>query len=321
MASEDVNKTPTPGATPKSKSMRRAVDIATDYLTALNERNASGKKHYMSSGFKDVDKKIGGWLHEGHLIVVAGRPAMGKSAFAQQVAEQAAELNDRTTIFVSLEMSSYELIERSISRRSGIPVPVLKLGVLRDDQWSSITMAMSRISVMPMMIDDASFDINSLVSKIKAAAAGLEASGLPPIGLVVVDYLQLVTGKGINRTLEIGQVTGGLKQLAKELQAPVMALSQLNRAVEGRNDKRPGMADLRESGSIEQDADLVMFLYRDEYYDEKSRDKGMAEVIVSKNRHGETSTVKLAFIGERVQFGDLLYEPNSTPASKGKRVF
>jgi replicative DNA helicase len=304
--------------TTQPTSMRRASDIAAEYLAAMEDRQSSGKKHHMPSGFRDVDKKFGGWLHEGHLIVVAGRPAMGKSAFAQQVAEQVAEQN-RTTIFVSLEMSGYELIERSISRRSGIPVPVLKVGNIHDDQRIFLTAARDEIVDMPLLIDDASFDIAGLVTRIKEAAEGLAASGMPPLGLVVVDYLQMVTGKGVNRTLEVGQVSSGLKRLAKELAIPVIALSQLNRAVEGRNDKRPTLADLRESGSIEQDADLVLFLYRDEYYDESSKDKGVAEIIAAKNRHGAIGTAKLAFIGERVLFGDLSYEQVSKPAGRVRK--
>jgi replicative DNA helicase len=157
-------------------------------------------------------------------------------------------------------------------------------------------------------VDDGSFDIAALVNKTKAAAAGLDRAGLPPLGLIVVDYLQLVSAKAANRTLEVGQVTNNLKRLAKELAVPVLALSQLNRAVEQRQDRRPTLSDLRESGQIEQDADLVLFLYRDEYYDENSADKGIAEVIAAKNRHGTTGTVKLAFVGERVAFGDLAHE-------------
>ncbi len=288
------------------KSMRRIADVVQDYVSALDARN-NGERHHVPSGFRSLDRKFGGWLHDGHLIILAGRPAMGKSALAQQVAENVAA-QGKTAIFLSLEMSSYELVERSISRRAGIPVPILKIGQLSDQQWDGVSHALEQTMSLPMLIDDASFDIAGLIAKIKAAAASLESAGLPPLGLVVVDYLQLVSGKGINRTLEVGQVSGGLKRLAKELKTPVLALSQLNRAVEQRNDKRPTLADLRESGSIEQDADLVLFVYRDEYYNEASPDRGIAEVIAAKNRHGETGTAKLAFIGERVLFGDLSHE-------------
>lgn len=283
--------------------MRSARSVVQGYLESLDAR-AGGVKHYVPSGFRDADKKFGAWLHDGHLIIVAGRPAMGKSAFAQQVAEQVAA-QDKTAIFISLEMTGHELIERSLSRRSGIPVPKLKIGDLNEREWDQIGDAMSQVNTLPLLIDDASFDIDALISKIKTQSESLAANGLPPLGLVVIDYLQLVVGKGSNRTLELSQVSGGLKRLAKELRVPVVALSQLNRSVEGRNDKRPTLADLRESGAIEQDADLVLFVYRDEYYDAESPDKGTAELIVGKNRHGTTGTVRLAFVGERVMFGDL----------------
>lgn len=291
------------------KTMRIAKDLAQDYVNALSERT-EGVKHYMPSGFKTLDKRMPGWLHDGHLIIIAGRPAMGKSAFAQQVAEQVAAQN-RTAIFYTLEMSGYEITERSISRYSGVPIPALKTSdssAINDNQWRDISNAVVKFSALPLLVDDASFDIAALVHKTKAAAAGLEKAALPPLGCVVVDYLQLIGAKAANRTLEIGQITGALKRLAKELNVPVIALSQLNRGVEGRVEKRPGLADLRESGNIEQDADLVIFLYRDEYYFEDSPDKGIAELIAAKNRHGATGTTKLAFIAERVMFGDLGYE-------------
>jgi replicative DNA helicase len=287
----------------KPKTMRRFADVTADYIAALDARN-NGERHYVLSGFKNLDRKFGGWLHDGHLVILAGRPAMGKSALAQQIAENVAS-DGKTAILLSLEMSSYELVERSISRRSSISVPVLKIGVLTDDEWGRVSMAMQQTMELPILVDDASFDIAGLIAKTKAAAGSLEKAGLPPLGLVVVDYLQLVTGKGLSRTMEVGQVSGGLKRLAKELKTPVLALSQLNRGVESRVEKRPTLADLRESGSIEQDADLVLFVYRDEYYNEDSQDKGVAEIIAAKNRHGETGTAKLVFVGERIMFGDL----------------
>lgn len=291
----------------KPKTMRLANDLATDYVNALDAR-FNGAKHHIPSGFKTLDKRMPGWLHEGHLIIVAGRPAMGKSAFAQQVAEAVAA-QQRTAILFTLEMSGYEITERALARRSGIPIPTLKTAEnMADDDWSKISDALAQFAPLPLLVDDASFDIAALVSKTKAAVAGLAQACLPPLGCIVVDYLQLVGAKAANRTLEVGQVTSSLKRLAKELAVPVVALSQLNRGVESRTDKRPALSDLRESGQIEQDADLVLFLYRDDYYDENSQDKGMAEVIAAKNRHGTTGTVKLAFIGERVMFGDLAHE-------------
>lgn len=289
------------------RTMRLAKDLAADYMSALDALAEGQKKRHMPSGFKTLDSRLGGWLHEGHLIIIAGRPAMGKSALAQQIAEQVAA-QDKTVIFFTLEMSGYEITERAIARRSGVPVPRLKTASLSPDDWRAVTDAFGRFSALPLLVDDASFDIAGLMGKATAAAAGLEKRGLPPIGLIVVDYLQLVTAKAANRTLEIGQVTAGLKRLAKALQIPVIGLSQLNRGLEGRTDKRPTLADLRESGSIEQDADLVLLMYRDDYYDEQSADKGTAEIDAAKNRHGSTGTAKLAFVADRIMFGDLAHD-------------
>lgn len=288
------------------KTMRLAKHIASDYLAALDAR-FSGQKHHIDSGFSTLDKQVPAWLHEGHLIIVAARPAMGKSAFVGQLAENVASTN-RTSIMYTLEMSGYEITERSMSRRTRIPIPKLKTadGLVNAD-WEKLTNAYSELAELPFLIDDCTFGIDEIVAKTKAASAGLEKNDLPPLGCVVIDYIQLVQAKASNRTLEVGQVTSKLKVLAKELAVPVVALSQLNRAVETRQDKRPTMADLRESGNIEQDADLIMFLYRDEYYNPESPEKGVAEFIVPKNRHGATATAKLAFHGESVRFAELPY--------------
>lgn len=290
----------------KPKTMRLAKDLAIEYIDSLDARQR-GEKHFLQSGLKTLDKKIPGWLHEGHLVIVAGRPSMGKSAFAQQIAEFVAE--QRTAIFFTLEMSSYEITERAISRRSGVPIPTLKTAdkVSKDD-WEAISRAFVQFSELSLLVDDASFDIASIVHKSKAAAQHVEKAGLPALGCIVIDYVQLVQAKAANRTLEVGQVTNSLKKLAKDLSVPVIALSQLNRGVEGRPNKRPTLADLRESGQIEQDADIVLFLYRDEYYHDDSADKGIAEVIAAKNRHGPTGVVKLAFVSERLMFGDLAHD-------------
>lgn len=220
------------------KTMRLARDLASDYLRALELRQ-NGAKHFQPSGFSAVDKMLPGWLHQGHLIVVAGRPGMGKSAFGQQIAEEVAT-QDRTAVMFTLEMSSYEITERALSRRSGIPIPKLKIAEnITSDDWRRAADAFSQFSQLPFLVDDASFEITSLVKKAHAVVTSLEDSGLPPLGCIVVDYLQLVGASGANRNLEVGQVTRTLKQLAKELKVPVIALSQLNRAVEGRNDKTP----------------------------------------------------------------------------------
>lgn len=288
------------------KTMKRASELSVAYLQALDDRFNGVKKHH-SSGLKSLDKALGGWLHEGHLIVLAGRPAMGKSALAQQITEHVAQ--DKSAILFTLEMSGYEVTERALARRSGIPVPELKMAHKMDqERWQRVMNAAVQFNDTALLVDDAGFDIAGLIGKAKAAQASLEKAGLPPLGLITVDYLQLVTGKAANRTLEVGQVSAGLKRLAKELSVPVLALSQLNRGVEGRTDKRPAMSDLRESGSIEQDADLILGIYRDEYYNAESRDKGMAEIIGLKNRHGSTATVKLAFKADQILFEDLAHE-------------
>lgn len=289
----------------RPKTMILARELADIYYKSM-EALLNGEVHHMPGPFAALDKTIPAWLHEGHLIVVAGRPAMGKTVFGQMIGEHVAE-KGKTAIIFTLEMSNYEVTERSISRRSGVPIPKLKMvDELDDDDWHGISEALGAFEVLPLLVDDCSFDITTIVAKTKAVSLGLAKKGLPPLGCVVVDYLQLIAGKGANKTIEIGQVSGALKRMAGELKIPVIALSQLNRAVEGRVEKRPQMSDLRESGNIEQDADLILLLYRDEYYSKEAcQEPGVAEVNAVKNRHGGTGVAKLAFIGERVMFANL----------------
>jgi replicative DNA helicase len=282
-----------------------ARDLYSAYLTSLEEK-WKGAKHFVESGFTDLDKYLGGWLHDGHLIVVAARPGMGKTGFTQQVGENIAE-KDRSVIFMTLEMSSHEVIERSVCRRARIPIQELKTASFDKKHWPKIVELSYNFNELPFLVDDASYALPALIHKIEAAAAAIPAKGLPPLGCIIVDYLQLVTGKAANRTLEIGQITAALKRLAKTLAVPVVAISQLNRNVETRVDKRPTMSDLRESGNIEQDSDLILFLYRDDYYNSSSPDKGTCEIIASKNRHGPTGMVRMAFVGEYITFGGLSY--------------
>lgn len=278
--------------------MQTTSALAKAYLTRLRCR-ARGELNHTSSGFDDLDKFLPGWLSEGNLVVIAGRPAMGKSIFGEQISENVAKTGKTVMIF-TLEMSSDELMERAIARRSGVPIPHLKTGQVKE--FRPVVEAAAEVAGLPVLIDDTEFELERLIAKARRMAAELETAGLPPLGLIVVDYLQLVVAHGANRSLEIGAISAALKRLAKELKTPVVALSQVNRALENRTDKRPVLSDLRESGNIEQDADLVLFLYRDEYYDENSPDKGIAEVIARKNRHGRIGTVKLAFVSDRVMF-------------------
>lgn len=279
--------------------MERARSIAHTYLTRLDQR-CRGEVHHLHSGFDDLDKFLEGWLFDGHLIVVAARTGMGKTVFGQQVAEAVAA-GGRTAMIFTLEMCGHELMERSMSRRTGISLPKLMTGQVGD--FAPVVAAANEIAALPLLIEDGEFALSDLVAKARSSAAALESQGLPPLGVVVVDYIQLVESAGATRSLEIGAVSRALKRLAKTLSVPVVAISQLNRGVEGRVEKRPQLSDLRESGAIEQDADLVLFLYRDEYYNpETTKEPGIAEVIAAKNRHGQKGTVKLAFLAERVMF-------------------
>lgn len=287
------------------RTMRTAISIATEYVAKLDDR-ANGSATLNASPFSELERVAPAWLHHNGLIIAAGRQTMGKTAFAQQLAEHVGL--SKTALIYSLEMSSFEVIERSFSRRLGIPVHRLKDPTgLEDTDWSKVCGAFSEISATNLLVDDATFDINSLYTKTKATAYALKERDLPPLGLIVVDYLQLVTvGKrGSTRAEDIGTISRSLKCLARDIGAPVIALSQLNRAVEDRQNKRPTLSDLPESGSIEQDADLVLMIYRDEVYNRDTPFKGAAEVAVVKNRHGDTGVARLAWIPERVCFGNL----------------
>jgi replicative DNA helicase len=286
------------------QSMKSTRDILAGYLDMLEER-FDGDQKYVCSGFTDVDEAFGPWLHEGHLIIVAARPGMGKTSLVQQISEHVAI--DKTVLFYTLEMSSYELVERSISRRSGIPVRNLKTAELSDDDFQKITIAVNELINIDLFIDDGVYDVDVICSKTKKSYEKINAnSDSKKLGLVIVDYLQLAMGNGANKTLEIGYISTQLKKLAKAIQVPVVAIAQLNRNLEQRQDKRPMLSDLRESGQIEQDADSIFFVYRDEVYNENSSDKGVAEIICGKNRHGDTGTVRMAFIGHKMQFSNLV---------------
>jgi len=294
----------------KPKTMRRAGEVAQAWLEHIDDLLGGGEDKFSDTGFTDLDDLAGPVIYDGHLIVIAGRPAMGKTALAQQIAETIAET--KTVIFYSLEMGSFELVQRSVCRRTGIGLPRLqKPKELTSEDWGAITPAVcDGISNINLLVDDCARTVTEIAGKSKAAAAGLRARGMPDLGLIVVDYLQLMSGSGHgeNRTVQVGQISTALKNLAKDLQVPVIALSQLNRALEQRPNKRPTMSDLRESGQIEQDADAILFIYRDEVYDEMTKDKGIAEIIIGKNRHGPSSqTIRLAWLPDRCSFGSLAH--------------
>ena len=256
------------------------------------------------TGFYDLDRMTSG-LQAGDLVVLAARPSMGKTAFAINIAEHVA-LNEGLPVAVfSMEMGAAQLAVRVVGSIGRIDQGHLRTGKLTDEEWPRLTDAIERLRTVSLHIDETA----GLTSSELRANARRLARRCGKLGLIVVDYLQLMTGSsggdGENRATELGEISRGLKMLAKELQCPVIALSQLNRGVEQRTDKRPMMSDLRESGAIEQDADIIMFIYRDDYYHKDSKDPGVAEIIIGKQRNGPTGAVRLTFLKPLTRFESL----------------
>ena len=255
------------------------------------------------TGFYDLDRMTSG-LQAGDLVVRAARPSMGKTAFAINIAEHVALHEGLPVAVFSMEMGASQLAVRIVGSIGRIDQGHLRTGKLSDDEWPRLTEAIERLGSVSLHIDETP---GLTTSELRANARRL-ARQCGKLGLIVVDYLQLMSGSsttGDNRATELGEISRGLKMLAKELQCPVIALSQLNRSVETRTDKRPMMSDLRESGAIEQDADIIMFIYRDDYYNKDSREPGVAEIIIGKQRNGPTGTVKLAFLKPLTRFESL----------------
>jgi len=253
------------------------------------------------TGFFDLDRMTSG-MQAGDLIVLAARPSMGKTALAINIAEHVALQEDLPVAVFSMEMGASQLAIRIVGSIGRIDQGRLRTGKLIDDEWPRLSDAIERLKTVSLSIDETP---GLTTSELRASARRL-ARSCGKLGLVVVDYLQLMSGSGggdgENRATELGEISRGLKMLAKELQCPVIALSQLNRGVEQRTDKRPMMSDLRESGAIEQDADVIMFIYRDDYYNKDSKDPGVAEIIIAKQRNGPTGTVKLTFLKPITKF-------------------
>ena len=255
----------------------------------------------MPTGFIDLDRMTSG-LQAGDLVVLAARPSMGKTAFAINIAEHVA-LNEGLPVAVfSMEMGASQLAVRIVGSIGRINQSHLRTGKLTDDEWPRLTEAIEKLRNVSLHIDETP---GLTPSELRANARRLSRQ-CGKLGLIVVDYLQLMSGSssdGDNRATELGEISRGLKMLAKELQCPVIALSQLNRSVETRTDKRPMMSDLRESGAIEQDADIIMFIYRDEYYTKDAcKEPGVAEIIIGKQRNGPTGVVKLTFLNTLTRF-------------------
>ena len=262
------------------------------------------------TGFYDLDRLTAGF-QAGDLVVLAARPSMGKTALAINIAEHVA-LNEGLPVAVfSMEMGAAQLAVRVVGSIGRIDQSHLRTGKLTDDEWPRLSEAIERLRNVSLHIDE-SAGLNS--AQLRANARRL-ARKCGKLGLIVVDYLQLMSGTdsdGENRATELGEISRGLKTLAKELQCPVIALSQLNRSVESRPDRRPMMSDLRESGAIEQDADIIMFIYRDEYYTKDAcKEPGVAEIIIAKQRNGPTGTVKLAFLRNITKFESLAHGASS----------
>jgi replicative DNA helicase len=280
-------------------SVQDTLDEAFKRIQELVEQD--GDITGIPTGFIDFDKKTAG-LQDSDLVIVAGRPAMGKTTLAMNIAENAAIKSKVPVAVFSMEMSSLQLVMRLFSSLGQIEQGRLRTGNLDDLDWPKLTSAMNLLRKSKIFIDETPA---LSPSELRARARRLKREH--DIGMIVIDYLQLmqVPGNNENRANEIAEISRSLKALAKELHLPVIALSQLNRSLEQRPNKRPVMADLRESGSIEQDADLIVFIYRDEVYNEDSPAKGKAEIIIGKHRHGSTGTVELNFQGPWLRFANL----------------
>ncbi|GIN92984.1 replicative DNA helicase [Siminovitchia terrae] len=264
--------------------------------------NRKGDVTGIPTGFSELDRMTAGFQRN-DLIIVAARPSVGKTAFALNIAQNVGTKTDENVAIFSLEMGSEQLVMRMLCAEGNIDAQNLRTGSLTDEDWRKLTMAMGSLSNSGIYIDDTP---GIRVSEIRSKCRRLkQESGL---GMILIDYLQLIQGSGRskeNRQQEVSEISRSLKALARELEVPVIALSQLSRGVEQRQDKRPMMSDIRESGSIEQDADIVAFLYRDDYYDKETENKNIIEIIIAKQRNGPTGTVSLAFVKEYNKFVNL----------------
>ncbi|WP_020407605.1 replicative DNA helicase [Hahella ganghwensis] len=278
--------------------------IITKTLKRIDELfHSDGGITGVTTGFADLDKSTSG-MQPSDLIIVAGRPSMGKTTFSMNLVENALMGTGLPVLVFSMEMPSDSIVMRMLSSLGRIDQTKVRSGKLEEDDWLRLTSAVNMLRDKPLYIDDtAALSPTEMRSRARRVARDHDGK----IGLIMVDYLQLMRVPGMTegRTAEISEISRGLKALAKELDCPVVALSQLNRSLEQRPNKRPVNSDLRESGAIEQDADVIMFIYRDEVYNEDSPDKGIAEIIIGKQRNGPIGTVRLAFLGRYTKFEDL----------------
>jgi replicative DNA helicase len=315
---------------PEGRSSSEVLDIAEQKVFQISESNARGRQGFQSitnllprvveridqlheqggeitglgTGFRDLDRMTSG-LQPADLIIVAGRPSMGKTSFAMNIAENIAMEKHKAVAIFSMEMPAEQLVLRILSSLGRVDQSKVRSGRLDDDDWPRLTSTMNILNEAPLFIDDTPA---LTPTELRSRARRLKREH--DLGVIVIDYLQLmqVIGSKENRTNEISEISRSLKALAKELNVPVIALSQLNRSLEQRPNKRPVMSDLRESGAIEQDADLITFIYRDEVYNEESPDKGTAEIIIGKQRNGPIGTVRLTFIGQYTRFENFAHD-------------
>ena len=289
------------------QSIENLLKIAVDKIDELFHRDEPITG--LPTGFIDFDMKTSG-LQMADLIIVAGRPSMGKTSFAMNLAENVAIKTRKGVAVFSMEMPGDSLAMRMMSSLGQIDQHRVRTGKLTDEDWPRLTSAVTMLSQAPMFIDDTpALSPTELRARVRRLQREMKRDETE-LGLIVIDYLQLMQApsEGENRATEISAISRSLKSLAKELSVPVIALSQLNRSLEQRPNKRPVMSDLRESGAIEQDADLIVFIYRDEVYNEDSPDKGVAEIIIAKQRNGPIGTVKLAFLGQYTKFENLAHD-------------
>ena len=290
----------------KSQSQYHGMPALIELVEKRLERLRENPESFsgLPTGFGEMDKLTTG-LHAGDLVIVAGRPGMGKTSFAMNIAEHVAIERKMATAVFSMEMSAEQLALRVLSSFGRIDQQRLRSGHLEDHDWSRLVSAGGLLREAPLFIDE-----TGSLSPLDLRARARRMAARHDIKLIVVDYIQLmqVPSTRENRTNEISEISRSLKSLGKELGVPVIAISQLSRSVEQRDNKRPRMSDLRESGGIEQDADLIVFVYRDEYYNKESPDRGTAEIIIAKQRNGPTGTVKTAFLGQYTRFDNLAPE-------------
>jgi replicative DNA helicase len=293
-------------------AVRDLLPVCVDRIDAA----AMGNIQSIATGYQDIDDKLGGGFEAGNLVILAGRPSMGKTSLAINIAENIQTENKAAFVF-TCEMGNSQIVTRMISSAASVSSKKFRSGKMDDEDWVRLTSAIGRLNNVNMLVDDRTFTLGGLRAKARSVK---RKHGL---SVIVVDYIQLLRGEGDNREQQVSSISRGLKEIAKELSVPVIALSQLSRECEKRADKRPMMSDLRDSGAIEQDADIIMFIYRDEFYNPDSPEKGVAEINFAKQRDGEVGRVMLTFDKQFTKFksfaGQVMEFRKPAPKTRGFR--